>query len=70
MIFDYIADEEKSDLHNILSNPIEDKGRNSVSLTLSFRVGGGFGVNEQDFKYQLVRIVGYFKKWIASECMF
>jgi hypothetical protein len=66
-LFDYISSDERSDVHNVLSSPTEDKGRNSVSMVLNFKLGG-FGIDEENQKYQLVKIVGYFKRWISTDC--
>lgn len=65
-----MCDEEKAKLLNVLSSRnVDDKTRNNggVSLTVNFRVGD-FGSMEENHKCQLVKLMGYFKRWTLADC--
>jgi len=67
-IYDYILPEERNDLYGSLTNPSDEKYRGQVSMVLNFRVGG-LEMDEENQKYQLVKLIGYFKRWISpSDC--
>ena len=67
-IYDLIPVEEKSDLYAVLMGPVDDNVRQNVSLDIHFRKGG-LEMDEENHTFQLVKLVGYFKRWISpSEC--
>ncbi|CAL8079462.1 unnamed protein product [Orchesella dallaii] len=67
-VYDYILPEERNDLYAVLSNSSDEKYKGQVSVVLNFRVGG-LEMNEENQKYQLVKLIGYFKRWISpTDC--
>jgi hypothetical protein len=64
-MYDFILSEERTSLYKILAEPPEDKKQNS-SIILNVRLGG-LEIHEENHKYQLVKLSGYYKRWIAND---
>ena len=64
-MYDFIPSEERTGLYHVLNSSSEDKNKQK-SIILNVRLGG-LEVHEENHKYQLVKLSGYYKRWISSE---